>query len=416
MEETFKIEHGKRGHSIISPSGASKWMGCTGSAYMEQNFGEEDQVNTFADEGTLAHEIAELIIRYNLSEMYEASEQEFMYNHGGTQQEEILQRLGEAYQHELYYQGMENDVMPYVEHVIQTVLKGSMVYLEAEGKLANIHKDMKGHIDFANYHPVANTLEIIDLKFGVGVLVEAYRNKQLMLYALGFINVYMGYMQKDKLLKVNLDKLTITLTIVQPRREHISSWIVTYAELMEFAEEAKEAADNIMRGTVTLTVGEHCRFCKAKLRCPQMVEEVDHIKLLADLQSYEMLEEDMERLLGIESVIKSFYKNLKETIKINLSKGIAYERFKLVEGRRTTVIVDPTGLEQILAENFDEDEIYEPRQIKGITALKSVLGAKKFRVYVEPFTTKTKGNATVAGIDDKRSGVQSSAALDFEDL
>ena len=40
-------------HSILSPSGASRWMACTPSARLEEGF--PDSTSDAAEEGTLAH-------------------------------------------------------------------------------------------------------------------------------------------------------------------------------------------------------------------------------------------------------------------------------------------------------------------------------------------------------------------------
>src|SRR6056297_4088030 len=44
-------------HSIYSASGAHRWMNCTPSAQLEQQFPNE--TSTYAEEGTAAHDLAE---------------------------------------------------------------------------------------------------------------------------------------------------------------------------------------------------------------------------------------------------------------------------------------------------------------------------------------------------------------------
>ena len=61
-----------------------------------------------------------------------------------------------------------------------------------------------------------DTIKIIDLKYGMGVKVDAEENEQLMLYALGALETFgiLGDFTKAK------------LVIVQPRLNHISEWEV----------------------------------------------------------------------------------------------------------------------------------------------------------------------------------------------
>ena len=67
-------------------------------------------------------------------------------------------------------------------------------------------------------------LIIKDLKFGKGVLVHAKNNPQLALYAIGAL---------EKFGRDGIEK--IAMYIHQPRRNHISEWIVTVQEIDEFA-------------------------------------------------------------------------------------------------------------------------------------------------------------------------------------
>ena len=51
-------------HAILSPSGAERWLNCTPSARLEQQF--PDTAGEAAAEGTLAHALGELLLRLKL--------------------------------------------------------------------------------------------------------------------------------------------------------------------------------------------------------------------------------------------------------------------------------------------------------------------------------------------------------------
>ena len=51
-------DHTARGHALLSPSSAHRWMTCTPSAQLEAQF--PDTTSSAAAEGTLAHEICEI--------------------------------------------------------------------------------------------------------------------------------------------------------------------------------------------------------------------------------------------------------------------------------------------------------------------------------------------------------------------
>lgn len=54
-------DHSARAHALLSPSGASRWLKCTPSAMLEA--GEPDKTTSYSEEGTLAHEFAEVYLR-----------------------------------------------------------------------------------------------------------------------------------------------------------------------------------------------------------------------------------------------------------------------------------------------------------------------------------------------------------------
>ena len=54
-------DHTARGHALLSPSSAHRWMTCTPSAQLEAQF--PDTTSSAAAEGTLAHEICEIKAR-----------------------------------------------------------------------------------------------------------------------------------------------------------------------------------------------------------------------------------------------------------------------------------------------------------------------------------------------------------------
>ena len=57
-----KIKHSERAHALLSASGANRWLACTPSAKLEEQYGERKS-SPYAAEGTLAHELAELYLR-----------------------------------------------------------------------------------------------------------------------------------------------------------------------------------------------------------------------------------------------------------------------------------------------------------------------------------------------------------------
>ena len=55
-------KHSQRSHALLSASGAGRWLNCTPSAKLEDEYGEKKS-SAYAEEGTLAHELSELYLR-----------------------------------------------------------------------------------------------------------------------------------------------------------------------------------------------------------------------------------------------------------------------------------------------------------------------------------------------------------------
>src|SRR5699024_4348853 len=69
-------------------------------------------------------------------------------------------------------------------------------------------------------------LHIIDFKYGLGILVDAENNPQMMCYALGALEIYDGI----------YDIESVRMTIFQPRRENISTYEMDKESLLHWAE------------------------------------------------------------------------------------------------------------------------------------------------------------------------------------
>ena len=86
------------------------------------------------------------------------------------------------------------------------------------------------------------------------MLVEAENNPQMMCYALGALSIFDGiYDIKD-----------ITMTIFQPRREHLSTFTIAKEELLSWAENTlAPTAKFAAKGEGEYQAGSHCQFCKS---------------------------------------------------------------------------------------------------------------------------------------------------------
>lgn len=129
-------------------------------------------------------------------------------------------------------------------------------------------------MDFSNYVPegfgtgdcvivVDDVVHVIDFKYGQGVLVEAENNPQMMLYALGALNLF------DAIYDIS----AVKMTIYQPRRENISTFEISQTSLIDWAENTLKPKAELAKGDGEFKPGEWCRFCRASVDCRARAEE-----------------------------------------------------------------------------------------------------------------------------------------------
>ena len=148
------------------------------------------------------------------------------------------------------------------------------------------------------------TLTVVDLKYGRGVMVDAERNSQLMLYGLGSLEIF------DCLYDID----TVRLVIFQPRRANISVYTLSRQELLDWAEqELVPAAELAFRGEGEYHCGSWCQFCKAKVDCRERARanlamaqyEFRQPPLLTDEEISEILSQ-LDELTSWADDIKSY--------------------------------------------------------------------------------------------------------------
>jgi len=393
------VTHAERAHALLSASGSERWINCPASPRLEEGLPEETSV--YAEEGTLAHELAEIMLKVDLKKMTMAKYREEL---------EVLKK------HRLYKDELLDPIMDYVNYVkaqyteAKRIDKGAIIFIENKFDLRDYVENGFGTSD-ANVIFVPN-LEVIDLKFGAGKEVKAENNTQLMYYALGAL-VSLGAMAKRI--------TTVKLTIVQPRMSNIDSWTISKDELVKWGEEVlKPKAVEAYRGDGPQVPGVWCQFCKVRPRC----------KALSDLAMEQVRrdfeEQDDPRLINDDELL-TLYKNadfitkfLSDVEALVLKEAVggkAWPGYKLVEGKSNRAITNESKVIEIL-----EGELYEPNdflntKLKGLGDLEKLLKKSGFEKLLGHLVVKPTGAPTLVDENDKREpyGV-SRIAKDFAEI
>lgn len=391
MAATAKIKHSERAHALLSASGANRWLTCTPSAKLEEQYGERKS-SPYAAEGTLAHELAELYLRRDV--LNNISDNDFEL------------KLEEIMSNEFFSDEMVEAVAMYTDYCANQL---------AEAKTENMFAEMEieQRFDLTEYVPesfgtgdcaiIADpTLEIIDFKFGKGVPVYADWNRQLMLYGLGALRKYDTMYYLD----------TIKLTIVQPRLNNISTFVMSVDELKKWAEEElKPKAQMAFKGEGELVTGDHCKFCAVKNRCRKLYEEQMEIAkhefkepdMLSDEEIVDILEKAPRFVEWVNSIT-----SYAQDMAVNHNK--IWPGYKLVEGVSRRKWTDEDQATQAIfarLPELSEDQIFDTK-LKSITNIEKLVGKKRFADVLGDVTIKPEGKPTLVPMDDKRP------ALGFE--
>lgn len=377
---------GDRAHALLGASSSHRWLNCTPSAVAESRY--PDTGSSFAEEGTLAHAMGARTLKKAL-----------LMDHSG-EDVEIRELSGKYYSGEMdeYTQGYANFVLDKLRQYRERAMRTGEMTPEIS---------IEQRLDYSDY--VAGgfgtgdavivgcgTVEIIDLKYGKGVEVSAERNTQMMLYALGTLDLYDYAFSIDR----------IVMTIYQPRVGNVSTWGISVRELLRWAEEElRPLARLAEKGKGIRNSGVWCRFCKAKGDCPRLAAEcMDLWQINSDSDT--LTADELSGILDRIDTVSDWVSAIKER-SLNLALGgSVIPGYKLVEGRSVRKITDPDSLvEKMTSDGVERELIFRPQELRTITDLEKTFGKKKFAEYAQGCVEKPKGKPALVPESDKRKAI-----------
>lgn len=395
------VSHGDRAHARLSASGSKRWLTCTASPRLEDQF--PDTTSAAAEEGTVAHELAELELR------------RYLMLPDNPSQTEIAAIDRKIKASEYYGRDMEDYVRRYVGFVLETLMryKGAAefmglpapyIMLETRLDLSKYVPDSFGTGDVIIVSPGLG-IEIIDLKYGKGVPVSAIDNTQMRLYALGVLDIPALQTYEFHLIK---------MTINQPRLNDISSEEMSSGALQAWGMEyVKPRAIEAAYGPGTFVPGDHCKFCKARFVCKARGEE--QLKLLPFTEkkpeTYSL--DEVAQLLEKIDHMASWAKEVKEYAFNQALEGNSVPGYKLVSGIAKRSIVDPEGLKALILFDLGGDKITEealskPPELLPLGKLEKLIGIDWIEQNAAGLVTKKQPKPALVPLSDKRPEYQRS--------
>ena len=378
--------HKEREHALLSASGAHRWLYCTPSARLEEQF--RDKSSQSADEGTLAHELAEAKVR-NYFYTTEFSKRKLT---------NFIKKLreNELWQDEML--GYTDDYLDYIRNAALGLKSQPYVSIERKVDYSAYAPEGFGTADCALIGD--GCLHVIDFKYGKSPdgRVSAEGNPQLSLYALG---AYEG-------LKLLYPVERIKLTIVQPRlTDGISEWECSLEELLSFGEFAKKRAELAWEGK-----GEYrpdvkrCRYCRARAQCRARSDKnVKQAFQIGELPPLITAEEAGKRLLALEDVAK-YRKDLQEWALQECLAGKEVPGWKAIEGRSSRDLTDmEKAFDRLIKGGITEEVMLWEKKPLTLAQVEKLVGTKDFKDSVGDLVVKNPGKPALAKESDKRPAI-----------
>lgn len=355
-----KINHGERDHALLSPSSSKRWLNCPPSARLAESV--ENKSSVYADEGTLAHEIAQNALELWDRDLYYPEIDELP----------VPDDLAKS---PYFSEDMVRHVGSYVDFVVNEFhamhkeeTGGNVIgYWEATFDLSKYIPESFGSSDATLLSPTI--LHVIDLKYGAGVKVSAQSNTQLMIYALGMLNTIPEAQRGD--IK------EVRMSIVQPRLDHYDTLTMSANDLLVWGEKVlKPKAKVAWEGGGEQKIGDHCQFCPLKAQCRAQYDAITS-DFDEECEPLLMTDEEIVEMIGKIDRYRSWINSFDQFVYQEAMNGKKWTGYKLVEGRSSRKITDPDKVRNELLDEYLEDEIMNI-SLKGITDLEKLLGKKVF--------------------------------------
>ena len=417
-------------HSKIGASSAKRWLNCPGSVQLSEHVPPEP-TSKYAAEGTVAHNIAEQFLTHGCAEVLpkdngqvgEVKEQDDFKIKVDVQMIEAC---------ETYVKTIFEDIKKL--NLVDPQLATSKMkqqradlqqYLKVEQKfhLKSIDDELFGTSDAILVVPFVKLI-VYDFKYGAGVAVDVEDNEQLMFYALGAAEAAGGL--------DNICVPEIELVITQPRAIHadgpIRRWTTTPDRLKEFAETLRVGVSKTRETKPEYKSGSWCKWCKAKIICNAIREEVNNIAQMdfapvqksgtelsithpaAPPEVGNISPEVISKILKKASIVKDFITAVETHALEQLKLGTKIPGYKLVQKKGNRVWVDEITVSSTFYSVYGDDIYICPKpRLKSPAQLEKIIGKDIVKDYVE---IPDKGFTVVESTDKRQEVVP--AQSDFE--
>ena len=322
---------------VVGGSTAKRVISCPGSVALCAKMPPKPS-SKYADEGTLLHNVMDLILTTNQTpDSFAGMEYEGI---------KLTQEL------------IDEKVYPALRALDEIDPKKEMEYAtETRVGFGDFLPGVFGSTDVLGR--IGRRAIILDWKFGSGVAVDAESNPQLMFYAAAAMRTPEAQWVFD-----GVDE--IECIIVQP--PSVKRWVTTTKRIKQFEQELAMAVKISQMPDAPLSTGDHCRWCAAKPTCPKMTGMVDR-SLHAQLDVLNV--EQIANYLKKADMLEQWIADVRGLAHQILDAGKPVPGFKLVAKRATRQWADDDqALVAMLNEGIPESELLTSKVISPAQAEK----------------------------------------------
>jgi hypothetical protein len=388
----------EKAHAVYGASSSDRWLGCPGSTNLIGTLpahARKDE-SPFAAEGTKAHECLEFMLknRKNISAATIQARKKYpeeMIIHAEMAIREVEKRLKERPDSEL------------------------MIEVKADLPVSEPGQFGTGDIVLAEYFGL---LEVIDYKYGAGVVVDPEENTQLLYYALGIAH------------KLDYNFSAVRLTIIQPRAQvdgkFVRSWDTTVENLIEWRAKFEAGIKAAKKKDAPLSSGDHCRWCTAAVICPEIKNralkqaQVDFddrpgreggltLPVVSQANSTALTPARVAKMLDAFPLLERWMESVREYAFKAANHGQRFPGYKLVQKRSTRKWIAPEKTADVARQEFGKKAFTTP-ELLSPAQLEKIAGKDWVEVRV---TSESSGLTLVP--ESHKSPAVNPAALDFDD-
>lgn len=374
----------EREHALLSASSSHRWLHCTPSARLEETLPEA--TSEYAEEGRLAHAIAELKLRKHFTPM------------GPKAFSNALKKLQADPRYAPEMLAHTDTYLEYIQQTCHAYDRQPHVAIERRLDYSHIAPEGFGTGDCIIIG--GKTLWVVDFKYGAGVPVSAEQNPQMMLYALGALQAY-GLLY---------DIEQVCMAIVQPRLDSISEHSMPVNELRTWGEGIRPIAQKAYEGKGEYCPGDWCRFCRAKGKCRAQAETytatISALEAFGGARPPLITNEELGEILLRAQPIAAWLATLEECALKAILRGEPVQGWKAVEGRSNRAFRDTDeAFKQLIAAGYNEAALYTRKPLT-LTEVEKLLQTKKqFDELLGQYIIKPPGKPTLVPETDKREAI-----------